>query len=183
MTDPPSPPVLTLSELRRRLGRSQAELATTIGTTQSGVSRIEHQSDMHVSTLNEYVSALGGRLRLVVEHGDHQTEIGIPSLREERPEQRREFQVIWQDKVTRSLVRVGWLVFTGHEFKFLYTDDIKSDARFRPFPAFRALTRSIGQKSSSRTSRSGSPVRQTLSTRLSSTLSDSHTKTRRRQNC
>ena len=136
MTDPPSPPVLTLSELRRRLGRSQAELATTIGTTQSGVSRIEHQSDIHVSTLNEYVSALGGRLRLIVEHDDDHTEIGIPSLRQERRDQRREFRVVWQDQTTRTLVHVGWLVFTGNEFEFSYLDEIKSHARFRPFPAF-----------------------------------------------
>ena len=139
VTDVRSRSVVTLSELRRRVGRSQAEIATATGTTQSAVSRMEHQSDMHVSTLNEYVGALGGRLRLVVEHGDHQTDIGIPSIREERSEQRREFQVIWQDKVTRSLVRVGWLVFTGHEFEFSYTDDIKSDAGFRPFPAFPRL--------------------------------------------
>ena len=139
MTDPPSPPVLTLSELRRRLGRSQAEIATAIGTTQSGVSRIEHQSDMHVSTLNEYVSALGGRLRLLVEHGDDHTEIGIPSLRQEPRDQRREFRVIWQDQTTRTLVHVGWLVFTGDEFTFLYIDEVKSHARFQPFPAFPRL--------------------------------------------
>ncbi len=139
MTDVRSRSVVTLSELRRRVGRSQAEIATATGTTQSAVSRMEHQSDMHVSTLNEYVGALGGRLRLVVEHGDRQTEIGIPSIREERSEQRREFQVIWQDKLTRSLVRVGWLVFTGHEFEFSYTDDVKSDDQFQPFPAFPLL--------------------------------------------
>lgn len=139
MTDLRSTSVVTLSELRRRLGRSQAEIAAAAGTTQSAISRMEHQSDMHVSTLNEYVNALGGRLRLVVERGDHQTEIGIPSIREERPTQRREFQVIWQDKASRSLVRVGWLVFTGHDFEFSYTDDIKSDPRFQPFPAFPRL--------------------------------------------
>ena len=59
---------LSLSELRRRIGRSQAEVALAIGTTQSGVSRLERQPDMLLSTLDEYVSALGGRLRLVVEH-------------------------------------------------------------------------------------------------------------------
>ena len=139
MTDPSPPPVLTLSELRRRLGRSQAEVATTIGTTQSGVSRIEHQSDMHVSTLNEYVGALGGRLRLVVEHGDDHIEIEIPSLRDERPDQRREFRVIWQDQETRSLVHVGWLEFTGAEFRFSYLDEVRFHPRFRPFPAFPLL--------------------------------------------
>ena len=136
MTDPSSPPVLALSELRRRLGRSQAEIATTIGTTQSGVSRIEHQSDMHLSTLNEYVGALGGCLRLIVEHGDDRTEIAIPSLRQDRLDQRREFRVIWQDQETRSLVQVGWLEFTGAEFRFSYLDEARSHPRFRPFPAF-----------------------------------------------
>ena len=77
-----SSPTMTLSALRKRLGRSQAEVATAIGTTQSGVSRIEHQSDMRVSTLNEYVNALGGHLRLVVEHGTDDLDIVIPSLRQ-----------------------------------------------------------------------------------------------------
>ena len=139
MTDPSPPSVLTLSELRRRLGRSQAEVATTIGTTQSGVSRIEHQSDMHVSTLNEYVFALGGRLRLIVEHGDAHTEVGIPALRQEQRDQRREFRVIWQDQTTRSLVHVGWLLYTGDEFTFSYVDEAKSHERFQPFPAFPRL--------------------------------------------
>ena len=131
-----SPQAVSLSELRKRLGRSQAEVATATGTTQSGVSRIEHQSDMHVSTLAEYVSALGGRLRMVVEHGDDRTEIGIPSLRQELPDRRREFRVIWQDQETRGLVHVGWLEFTGNGFTFSYLDEVRSHPRFQPFPAF-----------------------------------------------
>lgn len=136
MTDPRSPSAASLSELRRRLGRSQAEIAAAVGTTQSGVSRLEHQADMHVSTLNEYVIALGGILRLVVEHGSGHTEIGVPSLQQQPADQRREFRVIWQDQATRALVHVGWLVFTGHEFRFSYVDEVKSHARFQPFPAF-----------------------------------------------
>ena len=134
MTEPLAPSVVTLSELRRRLGRSQAEIATAIGTTQSGVSRIEHQSDMHMSTLDEYVRALDGRLRLVVDHADDQTEIAIPSLQPQPPIQRREFRVIWQDQETRTLVHVGWLEFTGAEFLFSYTNEAGSHARFQPFP-------------------------------------------------
>ena len=139
MVEPLPPSVLTLSELRRRIGRSQAEIANATGTTQSAISRMEHQSDMHVSTLNEYVGALGGRLRLIVEHGDDHTEIEIPSLRHERPEQRREFRVIWQDQQTRRLEHVGWLEFTGAEFRFSYLDEARSNPRFRPFPAFPLL--------------------------------------------
>ena len=128
-----SPPV-TLSELRRRLGRSQSEVATAIGTTQSGVSRIEHQSDMRVSTLNEYVNALGGHLRLVVEHGTDDLDIAIPSLKQSTAHETREFRVIWQDKETRSLLHVGWLEFTGEQYVFSYTDEARSHPRFQPFP-------------------------------------------------
>ena len=94
---------------------------------------------MRVSTLNEYVGALGGRLRLIVEHDDDDTEIEIPSLRYERPDHRREFRVIWQDQETRSLVHVGWIEFTGAEFRFSYLEEARSNPRFRPFPAFPLL--------------------------------------------
>ena len=134
MAEPLDAPAVTLAELRRRLGRSQAEVAAAVGTSQSGVSRMEHQSDMHVSTLGEYVSALGGRLRLIAEHGDRHIEIEIPSLQKKPPAQRREFRVIWQDQSTRSLVHVGWLEFTGEEFLFSYTDQARSHPRFQPFP-------------------------------------------------
>lgn len=94
---------------------------------------------MHVSTLNEYVSALGGRLRLIVEHEHDHTEVGIPALRQERRDQRREFRVIWQDQTTRGLVHVGWLVYTGDEFTFSYVDEAQAHERFQPFPAFPRL--------------------------------------------
>ncbi len=137
MTEPRaiSPPAMTLSALRKRLGRSQAEVATAIGTTQSGVSRIEHQSDMRVSTLDEYVNALGGRLRLIVEHGTDDLDIVIPSVRRDHSYQSREFRVIWQDQETRSLVHVGWLELTGNRYIFSYTDEARSHPRFQPFPA------------------------------------------------
>lgn len=130
-------PAVPLSELRRRLGRSQAEVASVVGTTQSGISRIERQPDLRLSTLSEYVSALGGRLHLVVEHGTTRTEIALPSLRQTKTEsKRREYRVIWQDQATRGLVHVGWLVFTGDAFEFSYTNDAKSHPTFEPFPAF-----------------------------------------------
>jgi len=112
-------------------------VAIAIGTTQSGVSRIERQPDIHVSTLDEYVAALGARLHLVVEHEAGRTEVEVPSIRQHRIEkQRREYRVIWQDQVTRSLVPVGWLEFTGDEFVFSYAEEAKSNAAFKPFPPF-----------------------------------------------
>ena len=134
MAEPLDAPAVTLPELRRLLGMSQTEVAVAVGTTQSGVSRMEHQADMHVSTLGEYVRALGGRLRLIAEHRDGGVEIKIPSLQQKQPARRREFRVIWQDQPTRSLVHVGWLEFTGEEFVFSYTARARSHPRFQPFP-------------------------------------------------
>lgn len=132
-----SQPAISLSELRKRLGRSQAQVANAIGTTQSGVSRIERQADIHVSTLSDFITALGGRLRLVVEHRGGPTELEIPSIRQQRhSDQRREYRVIWQDKATRGLVHVGWLEFTGEEFVFSYTKQASSHPGFQPFPSF-----------------------------------------------
>ena len=94
---------------------------------------------MHVSTLDEYVRVLGGCLRLVVEYGTDHVEVAIPSLRQQRPDQRREFRVIWQDQESRGLVHVGWLEFTGEEYEFSYTNEAKAHPRFEPFPTFPLL--------------------------------------------
>lgn len=58
--------MLDLAEIRRAVGRTQVELAAAMGTTQGQVSRIERQSDLLVSTLREYLSALGVQARLVI---------------------------------------------------------------------------------------------------------------------
>jgi transcriptional regulator with XRE-family HTH domain len=55
---------MALAELRERRGVTQVELARRLGTAQSGVSRIEHRDDVYLSTLREYVEALGGRLEV-----------------------------------------------------------------------------------------------------------------------
>ena len=55
---------LRLAELRKIREITQAELAEALATTQSGVSRIERQDDVHLSTLLRYVRALGGELEI-----------------------------------------------------------------------------------------------------------------------
>jgi transcriptional regulator with XRE-family HTH domain len=55
---------LTLRELRKARSLTQETLARTLDTNQSGVSRIERQTDLYLSTLRSYVEALGGRLEL-----------------------------------------------------------------------------------------------------------------------
>lgn len=58
---------MSLRELRKAMGRTQAQLARKLKKPQATVSRIERQSDMLISTLDRVVHALGGRVRIVAE--------------------------------------------------------------------------------------------------------------------
>ncbi len=58
---------LTLRDLRKAMGQTQAALAAKLGIKQENVSRVEQRADMMLSTLNGYLAAMGGKLRLVVE--------------------------------------------------------------------------------------------------------------------
>ena len=135
---------LGLAQLRAARDRTQAQLAQAIGTTQSGVSRIERQQDILVSTLRDYVAATGGQLRLVATYPDFETEIDLPILRPVEQE-RREFRVVWQNPLTRRFVHVGWLEQDDGAFKYTYTPQAELDGDFTPFaafPDFRAAYRS-----------------------------------------
>jgi predicted transcriptional regulator len=54
-----------LYELRHAEAVSQAELAGRLDVTQGAVSKLEHADDVRVSTLRQYLDALGARLELV----------------------------------------------------------------------------------------------------------------------
>ena len=56
-----------LRDLRQALRISQQQLAERMGTTQTGISRMEKRSDLLVSSVRDYVEAIGGTLRLVIE--------------------------------------------------------------------------------------------------------------------
>lgn len=58
---------MSLRDLRKALGKTQAAIADRLGIKQENVSRIEQRSDMLLSTLNNYLRGMGGRLRLVAE--------------------------------------------------------------------------------------------------------------------
>lgn len=66
---------LDLAAARRSREMTQAELADALGTTQSGVSRLERQRDTKLSTLRDYVEGTGGRLRILVEYPDRTVEL------------------------------------------------------------------------------------------------------------
>ena len=61
---------LTLRDLRRARERTQVSVARALGIKQEGVSRLEKRSDLLISTLRDYVEAMGGELSLVVEFPD-----------------------------------------------------------------------------------------------------------------
>ena len=62
--------VLDLSSIRRTAGVTQVQLAAVLNTTQGQISRIERQSDMLLSTLSAYLTALGVDAQIVLEVGD-----------------------------------------------------------------------------------------------------------------
>ena len=74
-----------LSDLREHRGLTQIELAHRLGTAQSGVSRIERRDDLFLSTLAEYVHALGGRLEVAAVFDDDRVPLAIGGERQETP--------------------------------------------------------------------------------------------------
>lgn len=58
---------LSLQELRKAAGLTQAEVARGLQMPQSNVSRLERESDMLLSTLRNYIDAIGGSLTILVE--------------------------------------------------------------------------------------------------------------------
>jgi transcriptional regulator with XRE-family HTH domain len=57
----------SLQALRKAHQKTQEKVASTLGIGQDSVSRLEQRSDMLLSTLREYVAAIGGSVRLLVE--------------------------------------------------------------------------------------------------------------------
>jgi hypothetical protein len=57
---------VALRDLRRARKITQEQLAERLGGRQVYVSRLERRADMKVSTLRDYVEAIGGELQLMV---------------------------------------------------------------------------------------------------------------------
>ena len=69
-----------LAEMRRRLGFSQAQVATRMGVTQGRVSAIENArpAATELRTIASYVEALGGRLEIIADFGDQRLAFAEP---------------------------------------------------------------------------------------------------------
>jgi len=55
---------LSLNQLREARSLTQTSLAELLGIPQGGVSRLERRADMYVSTLRNYIRAMGGELKI-----------------------------------------------------------------------------------------------------------------------
>jgi hypothetical protein len=80
---------LALRDLRNARQLTQSEVARRLGGRQVYVSRLEKRADIKLSTLRDYVGAIGGDLHLIVSFPDGNTvklkEIGDTSVAPKRP--------------------------------------------------------------------------------------------------
>src|SRR5712675_236738 len=61
---------MALQHVRKALDLTQKQMAKLLGIGQDSVSRIESRSDMLISTLQSYIEAMGGSLKVIAEFPD-----------------------------------------------------------------------------------------------------------------
>ena len=66
---------MPLEEVRRARQMTQANLAERLGVNQGEVSKIEHRTDLYLSTLAGYIEALGGKLEIRAVFPDQEMQI------------------------------------------------------------------------------------------------------------
>jgi DNA-binding XRE family transcriptional regulator len=68
---------LALAELRESRKVTQIQLATQLGISQGNVSRVEGRRDVYLSTLRDYVEALGGHLEIAAVFNDGRVGVSV----------------------------------------------------------------------------------------------------------
>lgn len=66
---------MPLHELRQAKALSQVKLAESLHVNQAAISKIEHRTDMYISTLRDYVRAMGGDLEIIARFPDGMVKI------------------------------------------------------------------------------------------------------------
>ena len=69
---------MSLQDLRKAIGKTQTAIAKRLKVGQDAVSKVETRGDMYVSTLRDFIRAMGGELELVAQFP------GRPPVRLER---------------------------------------------------------------------------------------------------
>ncbi len=70
----------TLAQVRKARAFAQSTIAEAMGMNQSEISRLEHRSDLLLSTLRRYIEATGGVLRLVAEYQETTVDLNIGEI-------------------------------------------------------------------------------------------------------
>ena len=63
--------VMTLQQVRKAFNLTQNTIAKALDMEQESISRIERRADLLLSTLRDYIGAMGGALKLIAEFPDH----------------------------------------------------------------------------------------------------------------
>lgn len=66
---------MPLNELREALEITQVHLARILRVNQAAVSKMERRTDMYVSTLQDFIKAMGGELKITAKFPDGTVEI------------------------------------------------------------------------------------------------------------
>lgn len=66
---------MPLHELRKAQALSQETLAKALNINQAAVSKMERRTDMYISTLRNYIEAMGGELEIIATFPDGQVKI------------------------------------------------------------------------------------------------------------
>lgn len=62
--------LIEINQLRQTVKMRQIDLARKLKVTQAAVSRLEGRSDWHLSTLKDFVRALGGEIEILAKFAD-----------------------------------------------------------------------------------------------------------------
>ena len=79
---------LTLQELRRELELTQTDIAERLDVRQENISNIERRKDIKLSTLEEYIAAMGASLKIVVEF-PNRPPVTLKSFGEQKPPEKQ----------------------------------------------------------------------------------------------
>jgi DNA-binding XRE family transcriptional regulator len=66
---------MPLDQLRKAQEMTQLQLAEILGVNQGEISKIERRSDIRISTLTDYIEAMGGWLEIRAVFKDHEIRI------------------------------------------------------------------------------------------------------------
>ena len=66
---------MALDELRQAREMTQVHLAKILGVNQAAISKLERRADMYVSTLQDFVRAMGGELKITAKFPEGTVEI------------------------------------------------------------------------------------------------------------